>query len=866
MKTPAAIRQESGVALVTTVIVVAMLAVVAVALMQSTTIDRLSSRTSSNYFQAQLAAQAGLAEAMAAIAANSANFSYVTGAEPQGGGNTRTFIRPVDGSSGVWRFNGSPVYLDSGIGGDEARFIITGDRETPGVLRTAAWKTIERENPRPNETVRYAFFTDEAGSKQNLGWWGGGAARGVATNLADLALQLPDLTGESVAPFPASAAQSLSSLRTYSPTTFRFGNLLIPSLKANLELPSVATLNVASPAELDGRINGYFFALSSPSGASTPSGGVKLNIAALHRYIENLNSDQGADSPRARLVEQLLTPNSPEASNWGGGDLSWLATSGNYSPAEQKQIVANLIDYLDEDLIPTTDAKLGLPGNPSDIENPSYFGLEYKVDSSGAIIGHPIINYITIGLIFNKPAGGGGPNAGKINSTRVICSVGVTYPWSAQNWPTAAYEPEITIRVEGDVVNGLLGSDPEAYFLPDLNDPVTLLSAPSPTFQSFTGANFPQADGIAGSASYATRFFGFSAGDWPDRQPASISFNGVRFRIEKFRLKYTPTSGQTPGYVFVLPKDLVVELDPPNVAPGGPGPTSYFVKITEPTFKETENLYLSADPRAHFRESSWSKHASVTSFGKQIPEPAKGAASIDLDAGADPQRSDGAQGVTMDFGWFKNSSITNHFSRQSREGMSSIGEFGYLWTGKPWQTLNLTRTDSPPTEDWNLLDYVSAGRSAGGVVVATLPLGLIGPESEPASLVAQGGFNINTRKTATLSAVLQGAPDLSADASANIAQLPPTGLASPYGQIAEWTEKAGSLFAAGADTKFKREAAQRAMANIAVAQSRVFTIYTAGEYQQGTTRSRAYLEADVFLDVDPSTGNQRLKILSQRYN
>lgn len=838
MKTPAAIRRESGVALVTTVIVVAMLAVVAVALMQSTTIDRLSSRTSSNYFQAQLAAQAGLAEAMAAIAANSANFSYVTGAEPQGGGNARTFIRPVDGSSGVWRFNGSPVYLDSGIGGDEARFIITGDRETPGVLRTAAWKTIERENPRPNETVRYAFFTDEAGSKQNLGWWGGGAARGVATNLADLALQLPDLTGESVAPFPASAAQSLSSLRTYSPTTFRFGNLLIPSLKANLELPSVATLNVASPAELDGRINGYFFALSSPSGASTPSGGVKLNIAALVQYIDNLSADQGADSPRAQLVNQLLTPNPPEASNWGGGDLSWLASSVNYSSAEQRQIVANLIDYLDEDLIPTTD----------NVDAPTYLGVESKPMGNGTVRGHPYMNMVGIGTVFNWSTGA---NPGRLNSTRILAVAGLANPWSAAIL-TGSYQPEIEIEVQGEVLRGGLGGDAQAYFKTALDEELTRV--PVTELLSGKGVTFPGA--VNDDKNYANFNSFFQAGN---PQPADILFRNLIYRIKKFRLKFTDDSGRE-GYVQIVPADKNIVMDPEEVASPGVGGSRVY-KFTRLS-PQQQDLHLQADPRGNFAANAWINSESEGGEEPEIPTPRS---EVNVAAGAGPGW-DGAQGMSTGARWFESQGRVNHFSRALTEGMSSIGEFGYLWTGKPWQTLNLTRTDSPPTEDWNLLDYVSAGRSAGGIVVPTLPLGLIGPESEPASLVAQGGFNINTRKSATLAAVLQGAPDLSADAAASVAQLPPSDLASPYGQIAEWTEKAGSLFAGSVDAKFEREAAQRAMANIAVAQSRVFTIYTAGEYQQGTTRSRAYLEADVFLDVDPSSGNPRLKILSQRYN
>jgi hypothetical protein len=73
MKRPAALitsprSAERGVALVTTVIVVAVLAVVAVAFMQSATVDRLSARISKEYMQAQLAADAGAAVAESMLA------------------------------------------------------------------------------------------------------------------------------------------------------------------------------------------------------------------------------------------------------------------------------------------------------------------------------------------------------------------------------------------------------------------------------------------------------------------------------------------------------------------------------------------------------------------------------------------------------------------------------------------------------------------------------------------------------------------------------------------------------------------------------------------------------------------------------
>lgn len=57
-------QPETGAALVITVIVVAVLAVVAAAFMQTSSTDRLSSRTVADYYKAQLAAEAGLADSI----------------------------------------------------------------------------------------------------------------------------------------------------------------------------------------------------------------------------------------------------------------------------------------------------------------------------------------------------------------------------------------------------------------------------------------------------------------------------------------------------------------------------------------------------------------------------------------------------------------------------------------------------------------------------------------------------------------------------------------------------------------------------------------------------------------------------------
>jgi hypothetical protein len=75
MKRPSS--RDDGVALVVTVIVVAMLAVVGVALMQSVTADRAASRSVANYARAQLAAEAGAGMAGALLASQMTNDHFI---------------------------------------------------------------------------------------------------------------------------------------------------------------------------------------------------------------------------------------------------------------------------------------------------------------------------------------------------------------------------------------------------------------------------------------------------------------------------------------------------------------------------------------------------------------------------------------------------------------------------------------------------------------------------------------------------------------------------------------------------------------------------------------------------------------------
>lgn len=852
MKTPhpAHSKSQAGVALVTTVIIIAVLAIVAVAFIQSTTVDRMTSRISADYTKAQLAADAGVADAMAQLGQVITNFSYVSGAEPSTN-LYRSYVRATTEANGTWEFAGQPVYLDSGTNGTMVNLLISGLTTNAGVTATVAYKT---NNVTTNYTNRYAFWVDEAGGKQNLSWWGGGGTRGLVTNVSSLPLVLPSADGLTVQALPPEASMALSTLRSFS--AIRLSNYFgftTDSRTVSSALITPATFNLVNGIS---GASSYFFTVSSPSTATTPLGGRKLNLQHLAYHISNnTTTAQVSNSTRAQLVEQLLQSNPPEATNWGGGDLNWLTAAGRYSATEQRQIVANLIDYLDNDLIPTTDSA----------DSPTYFGVESRMDSSGNVQGHPYINFVSTGLIFNRSTASGA--VGQLNSTRVLCSFGMVYPWSSQNSGAAAYTPEIKMRVEGTVLNPVPGLTAEEHFAQDLTDSGPLETRPIETFTPNRGQNWPQAIGMAGTASYSTPIFGASQGDWGGvRGPSNITFNNLKIVIESLRLRFDPSDGSESGYVQIIPRGQSFTNEPTNIVAGGTNPISLLVKFTEVAYSNTQNIYLISDPRANFRASSWTNMRSARSFSTNIPPPATGANAISITNGIDSENWDTAQGMTTNFSWYANVNTTNHFSRATTN-FQSIGELGYIWTGKAWQTLNLRQTNTTPVPDWNLLDYVTSGFVTNNSTNLTvMPLIRVTNTNHAGvtmsnSLIQDGGFNILTRKLATVAAYLTNAAGITTNAASSFSLLPPPDSPSVGGVLALMAPSLTTN-----TTKFAQEGVVRAMANAAVTQSRVFTVYSRGESISGNGTTTVLVEADLFVDVNTQTGAPHIRVLSKTYH
>lgn len=842
-------RSEHGAALVVTLIVLVVLAAIAVAFMQNTGLDRAGSRSAANVYRARLAAEAGLAEAMGLIQQNVNNFAYVTGSRPAGDGY-RTFIRRLKTSGGSWQFDGDAVNLDSGAG-EDVGLVLTGTLSDPGLEQRVAWKPLDGAPGGSGPFSRYGFWVDEGGAKQNLTWWGGAPAPAEGsslTNLAQLTPFLPDESGGSASAFPESALQSILEERTLSRTNFTLGGTKFDSFRPQSAFPTVATVNLVDD-EIGGRVNSYFFTLSSASGAVTPKGTPKLNLAALAKHVNGLNTDQGADSPKALLVADLLKEKPDNAASWGGGSFYWLVESGKYSEDERKQIVANIIDYLDEDLIPTTDST----------DTPTFFGVEFKLNEDGEVRGHPFVNMIGFGSVYNWS--GDGDSTGALNSTLLLLFCGIVNPWSS-TIELGDYALEVELGVEGAVEGGTLGVDAANYFRLNFEFPGPEANPElAGELEARSGTTLP---GPAQGNNYAARY---NMREEAERQPKEIVFNNIVYKPDKFRIRFTDSNGRE-GFVYVAPSASSVTMDPATVtSPGVRKSDVYKFTRLSPNQKD---LHLAGDPRASFKESAWEESASSGGATEDIPAP-QTAVDITADVG---ENWDGAQGMQTDSSWYKSTSVTNHFNRGSESGMSSIGELGYIWTGKPWQTLNLIKTDNPLTADWNLLDYVSAGRFAaadgkdaedgGGTAVSTLPLAApFGTNNIPLNggLLAQGGFNVNTRKRATVEAVLAGQPGIPGNAADAVVAADSGAQASAYGEIAALAPE----LVEGGDYKFQREAAQRALANVAVNHSRVFTVYSVGEYRQGNSASRAQLEADIFVGIDPQTGQPLVQIINQRF-
>jgi hypothetical protein len=781
-------------------LVITVLTIIVVAFMQSMTVERQTATSYSNRYRAELAAKAALAEALGRLehATTDSQFHYVVTTEnPDTNTEYLKLIPKVAGN------------VDADTANEINLAIVPGETDTSGtvdmqltaadvktaVKRTTAWKQL-LDTSKNEEIGRYSFWTGEAAGKQDLQVHSGIGTRKQAEDL----LQIPLVKATGTA-FSEPEATLLQPYQNVTKVTDR------------KNLPTVETGNqIVTPSPL---INDRDFTLRSSTAILTPEGKPRINLTRLKAYIDggtyqevDENSDpanptftavdppvpgglpltQGPSSPRFQLVKDLLNEDGQHGAEkenpWGYGNLEIVkkifpGTNGDLTQA--RQFVANLLDYIDDDLIPTTDGQAGpdpgtggstgdqnvsrtLPNPPPPA--PTVMGVEARYDSSKqGIIGHPYIVYVGQGFIFNFG------NSGFINSSRVMGWVGMAYPWDADTtWRKGGidtYRVEMQVALNG-TAQGSRGSTIMAtsasngYFQPNWLAQKSGSFSPGATDALNTPLLIGKAHSYFIYPRVAAGGFDLANGYFTINQPLKgLEFDDLTTTIQTLRVIYRIPGDST--------RYLVQDLSTLSSLPR---------KWSTPTFKPDTSQYklggtygqqdwhFNGDPRLNFLSEGWRLDSTS---GTTIVKAASGV--TDYYAAADNARKDPLQSFTGDADkWWQSSDqgLANHFMVKdaTREvnplpspdidepAMHSYAELGFIHAGKPWQTLTLfndgTRfasKDSLDHADWKLLDYIDLGiqpRHAN--------------PNEQREVIGQ--INVNTGQKVTLQALLKDIPSV----------------------------------------------------------------------------------------------------------
>jgi Tfp pilus assembly protein PilX len=342
-------RRESGVALVTTVIVVAVLAVVAVAFMQSTTVDRMSARSVANYARAKLAAEAGLAVASAAMATNSTNDAFIVVLNT----NRQLFVgNGVTNPANSTNFAYVPLFSTVSNLSTPIAAITSGavpitnvsggvvfTNQLPGGLSVTSpavtWVYMTNANGTTN--ARFAYWVEDLGGKLDISVVGTNTAgRPTGTNPSEIALWSVFNPGASN-DFGNAISGALIGARSN----------LLTAATARLVNSGVATNHLADlAANLRHDTN-------EPE--LIPFG---FGYADQGRPKSNLNTNISAAGVAS--IANIINQNLPQFAQRAGGYTNSAGggaqNAAAYTPLSYLQtLAANIVDYADTDSNPTTD-------------------------------------------------------------------------------------------------------------------------------------------------------------------------------------------------------------------------------------------------------------------------------------------------------------------------------------------------------------------------------------------------------------------------------------------------------------------------------------------------------------------------------
>lgn len=891
---------RSGSALISTMLVLTILTIIVVAFLQSMTVERQTARSYLNRLRAELAAQAALSEATGRLAkvAETSKFHYAVSTENPNSATEYLRIIPkmIDSEKLdlAGAINLAVVPGEPGSAGTVDINLSPTDAP-PAVKRTTAWKALL--SPESEEVGRYSFWTSEGAGKQDVLVHSGAIDRGQLEDLREL--PLVDSNGS---PVSKAAATQLEPYQLFTTKTDR----------KNLFTTSTAN-QIINPTT---RINDRDFVLNSPAAILTPEGKPRLNLTRLKVYLdggvyqeqnEDRNPDnpgfdsveypplsykQGPTSPRFELIKQLLNEDgqygAEKQNPWGPGNLEVVKkifpdkdADGNYTQA--RQFVANLIDYIDEDLIPTTDGEPGpKPENggatgtqdyrlvlATPPKAPTVLGVEARYENGG-IRGHPYITYVGQGFIFNLNSG-----SSRVNSTRVLGWVGLAYPWDEKtDWQfgsNGGYQVEMQVGL-GGTAEGTRGSTIPATSTTTGYFQANWLAQKSGFFKTGDDAvQTPGAFGLPHSYKIYPRAgaAGFDlANGWftINQDLKDLKFLNLKTTIQTLRLIYNVPGTEPLGGPRFLVQDLSVLSNLPrdwNINPFKPTSSQYKLGGTY----GQQDWHFLGDPRLNFRLEGWklantsgtnlSSGGSVASgpTGNATVAPSNG--ETNLYNAALNDRKDPEQGLKGDSKqWFlQDPGLANHFmvsdgarvvnpypsppaDPPGTPAMHSFAELGFLHAGTPWQTLTLfndpARFPSPDKVergDWNLMDYVDLG---------IIPRRKNRNEQREIT----GQANVNTGQRNTLKALFMTIPSVPNPDSLieTLLGSPKRPFASPAAIFALETFKNN-----GATDPTREELAGRIYPALA-SHSQKFLVHCMGESRKnGKTLSRVHLVAEVEL-------------------
>jgi len=365
-------NRESGVALVTTVIVVAVLAVVAVAFMQSTTVDRMSSRSVANYYRAKLAAEAGLADFQATLAGvvatndfavvelttNSTNVVTAL-VQPQTNGEVQVFPLFSRSNSNVPLVATAPFGMSNlftvtasvgALTNLNPALVRYGGTDWPATnadsLVLEAEFVVSATNNTGTPAAEFAYVVADDGARLNLTTAGTNYANAARTN-----------------PLPSefSGEIAVHSVGPNTLTAADYGKFkaLPDGIRSGLVLPSVfaSTNDRKNKARFYTSHQGQAFDLI-PAGYFDDARTVFTAHADAGKFKYDLNrmATNSADSrSNAFAIADVIASNLP---SFRLRDPSFTNSEAGFRPSDPdlryaRRIAAAIVDYIDGDSIPT---------------------------------------------------------------------------------------------------------------------------------------------------------------------------------------------------------------------------------------------------------------------------------------------------------------------------------------------------------------------------------------------------------------------------------------------------------------------------------------------------------------------------------